>query len=219
MKKILFAAVVVLAFASCRKYPDFNDLSYKQIVATNHDASVNFGNYETYYMSDDVTLIGDDPLDTIADAAISTPVIQAIAKNMADRGYTRVSLPDNADLGINTAVITVTTTVVSYPPSYWWGYPGYGGCYYGYCGGYYPWYGYGYGYGYGYSYSYKTGSLMIQMADLKNVDDVNHKINIVWTNFNTGVLNDGTGGTTANVNAGVNAINQAFTQSTYLTTK
>lgn len=212
MKKLLFMAVVAIAFASCRNYPDLNDLTYKAIVVTNHDASANFGDYQTYYMSDDLTQIGDDPTDSIADPTLSLPILQAIASNMASRGYTRVSLPDNADLGINTAVITITTTVVSYPPSYWWGYPGYGGCYYGYCGGYYPYYGYGYGYGYGYSYSYETGSLMIQMADLKNVDEVNHKINIVWTNFNTGILKDGT----SSISQAVSAVNQAFSQSTYI---
>lgn len=212
MKKILILGALVVAFASCHDYPDFDDLSYKAIVVTNHDATVKFNDYKTYYMSDNLTLIGDDPTDTIVPPATGDPIVNAIKTNMANRGFTRVLTSANADLGINTAVIKVTTTVTTYPPSYWWGYPGYGGCYYGYCGGY-PYYPY-YGYGYSYSYSYTTGSLMIQMADLMNVDTVNYKINIVWTNFNNGIL-----GTTAqNTQGGVNAVNQAFKQSEYLET-
>ncbi len=212
MKKILLIAAVLISFSACRKLPDFDDLSYKAIVVTNHDASINFADYQTYYMSDDLTLIGDDPNDTIVSSALGDPIVSAIKENMANRGFTLVNTPVGADLGINTAVVKVTTEVTTYPPSYWWGYPGYGGCYYGYCGGYYPYY--DYGYGYGYSYSYSTGSLMIQMSDLKNVDNVNMKINVVWTNFNTGVL----GTSSQNVQGGVNAVNQAFKQSSYLKT-
>lgn len=210
MRKILLLSTVLLAFAACRKLPDFDDLTYKPIVVTNHDPLTDFTAYKTYYMADYITLIGDDPTDTIAPSSIGDPIVNAIATNMANRGFTRVPTNIGADLAINTAVIKVTTTVTTYPPSYWWGYPGYGGCYYGYCGGYYPYY----GYGYGYSYSYTTGSLMLQMADLKNVDTVNMKINIVWTNFNTGVL----GTSSQNVQGGVNSVNQAFTQSAYLKT-
>jgi hypothetical protein len=213
MKKILFVSVAILAFASCRKVPNVESLTYQFIVATNHDSTANFSNYKKYYMSDKLTLIGDDANDSVVDGSIGDPIVAAIGTNMANRGFTRVSSPDSADVGINTAVIKVTTTVVYYPPYYWWGYPGYGGCYYGYCGGYYPYYPY-YGYGYTQAYSYTTGSLMLQMADLVNVDTVNHKIRILWTNFNTGVL----GSTSGNVTGAVNAVNQAFTQSAYLKT-
>jgi hypothetical protein len=52
------------------------------------------------------------------------------------------------------------------------------------------------------------------MVDLLNVDTVNHKLNVIWTNFDSGAL-----GTTAqNVQGGVNAINQAFLQSEYIKT-
>jgi hypothetical protein len=211
MKKIILFSVSIVALASCHDYPDFDDLSYKPVVITNHDPSIDFDNYQTYYMSDSITKISDDPNDSILEATYGDPLSNAIVENMNSRGFVRVGLNDNPDLGLNTAVIKITTTVQTYPPYYWWGYPGYGGCYYGYCGGYYPYY----GYGYGYSYSYSTGSLMIQMADLKNVNDSLKKINIVWTNFNTGVLGSSS---TLNVQEGVNSINQAFTQSTYLET-
>jgi len=210
MKKIFYVLAGIIAFSSCQKVPDLEKLTYNPIVITSHDHQAQWDSLKTYYMSDDLTLIGDDPTDSIADPTIGDPILNAIIDNMDSRGFTRVSTPDSADLGINTAIITITTTVVTYPPYYWWGYPGYGGCYYGYCGGYYPWY----GYGGAYAYQYSTGSLMIQMADLENVDTVNHKINILWTNFNTGVL----GATAQNVQAGVDAVNQAFRQSTYLKT-
>jgi hypothetical protein len=214
MKKILLSSLLITALASCRHYPNFEDLTYKPIVATSHDSTANFGSYETYYMSDRLTLIGDNPSDTLVDNSVGDQIVDAIKTNMANRGYTRVANSANADIGVNNAIITITTTVVSYPPSYWWGYPGYGGCYYGYCGGYYPTYPY-YGYGYALTYTYSTGSLMIQMADLKNVDTTNHRINIIWTNFNTGVLSTYT---STNISAAVDAVNQAFTQSPYLKT-
>jgi hypothetical protein len=213
MKKIILCITVAAAFVSCRKLPDFETLTYNFIVVTSHDSTANFSNYKTYYMADNLTLIGDDANDTVVSSDIGDPMVNAIINNMAERGFTRVNTPELADLGINTAVITVTTTVVSYPPSYWWGYGGYGGCYYGYCGGYYPSYPY-YGYGYSTTYTYSTGSLMLQMADLKNVDQEHNKINILWTNFNTGVL----GNTGQNIQAGVDAINQAFKQSAYIQT-
>ncbi len=208
MKNLFIVIAVVSLFSSCRNYPDFDELSYKPIVITNYDPTANFGSYQTFYMSDDITAIGDDPNDTILASAIGTPIANAILANMTSRGYVRVSTLDSADLGINTAVIKVTTTVQTYPPGYWWGYPGYGGCYYGYCG-YYPYY--GYGYGYSYSYSYTTGSLIIQTADLMNIDTVGNKINIVWTNWDSGVL----GSTAQNTQGAVEAVNQAFSQSPY----
>jgi hypothetical protein len=210
MRNIFLLVAVITVFGSCRKYPDFDELSYKPVVVTNYDATADFGSYLHYYMSTELTSIADDPADSIADPSIAGPILNAIAANLESRGYVRVAAPALADIGINAAVIKITTTVQTYPPSYWWGYPGYGGCYYGYCG-YYPYYDYGYGGYYSYSYSYTTGSLIVQVADLKNVDNVNHKINILWTNFDSGVL----GSTAQNTSGAVSAVNQAFIQSPY----
>jgi hypothetical protein len=213
MKKILFISALVSLFVSCRKYPDFDELTYKPLTVTNYDATANFNDYKTYYMSDSLSQISDDLTDSIADGSIGTPILAAVATNLESRGYVRVASPSLADIGVNAAVIKITTTVQTYPPGYWWGYPGYGGCYYGYCG-YYPYYDYGYGGYYTYSYTYSTGSLLIEIADLKNVDPAANRINIVWTNFNTGVL----GTSTQNIAGAVSAVNQAFTQSPYLKT-
>lgn len=208
MKQLHFAALLLLVLGSCRKYPNTEELTGKPIVVTNHDSKVKFTDYKKYYMPTTVALIGDDPKDTILPANLADPLLKAIADNMESRGFVRVLTYTGADLGINSVAIKITTTVTSYPPSYWWGYPGYGGCYYGYCG-YYPYYPY-----YGYSYEYSTGSVLVQMADLKNVDNAGHKLNMVWTNFNAGVL----GSQTQNISGGVNAIHQAFLQSPYLKT-
>ena len=213
MKKILLIVSLVSVFISCRKYPDFDELTYKPVVVTNHDAGIDFNDYKTYFMSDSLTQIGDDRNDSIADPSLGGPITDAIEQNMNSRGFVRVTSPTLADLAINSAVIKITTTVQTYPPGYWWGYPGYGGCYYGYCG-YYPYYDYYYGGYYTYSYTYSTGSLIIEVVDLKNVDTTANRLNVVWTNFNTGVL----GVTGTSVGNAVSSVNQAFAQSEYFKT-
>jgi hypothetical protein len=213
MKKLFVIASLFCVFVSCRKYPDFDELTYKPIVVTNHDAAIDFNNYKTFFLSDSMTQIGDDRNDSVAPPSIGDPINSAIVTNMESRGFVRVASPALADIGINTAVIKITTTVQTYPPGYWWGYPGYGGCYYGYCG-YYPYYDYYYGGYYTYSYTYSTGSVLVEMVDLKYIDTVANRLNVVWTNFNTGVL----GSTTQNISGAVSSVNQAFTQSTYLKT-
>jgi hypothetical protein len=213
MRKILLIFMLVSVFISCRKYPDFDELTYKPLVVTNHDNAIDFNGYKTYYMSDSLTQIGDDRNDSIADATLGGPIINAIVTNMNSRGFVRVTSPSLADLGINSAVIKITTTVQTYPPGYYWGYPGYGGGYYGY-GGYYPYYDYGYGGYYSYSYTYSTGSLIVEVIDLKNVDSTSTRLNVLWTNFNTGVL----GVTGTSVGNAVNSVDQAFIQSPYFKT-
>jgi hypothetical protein len=83
-------------------------------------------------------------------------------------------------------------------PGYWWGYYGW----------YYPYYPY---YPYSYSYSYSTGSLVMDLVDVKNVPPGQERARVLWTNFSNGVL--GVSSTTA---LAVDAVNQAFAQSLYI---
>ena len=198
MKKILFTAAVLAVFASCRNTPDFDDLTYKAIVVTNHDATADFSSYQTYYLSEDVSSIGDDPLDSILDNATAQPILNAIEANMDSRGFIRESNPLLADLGFNVVAIKVTNVATMYP-GYWWGYYGW----------YYPYYPY---YPYSYTYTYQTGTLVIDLVDLKNVLPGDNKADVFWTNFNSGVLCV----SATNSALAVDAVNQAFIQSPYL---
>ncbi len=196
MKKFLILFAVVSAFTSCRKQPDYDTLTYKAIVVTNHDAKAVWASYNTYYLPGFVGEIGDDPLDSILDAGQSAPILDAIRANMNARGYTETLNSNTADIGIDVVTIT-TTTVGTYYPGYWWGY-----------GGYYPYYPY---YPYTYTYSYSTGTLIMDLIDLKNADDVTGRAGALWTSFSNGVL-----GTTSDTKLAVDAINQSFVQSPYI---
>jgi len=197
MKRILFPLfVVAVVFTSCYKQPDYDVLTDKAIVVTNHDASAVFASYQTYYLPDFVGEISDDVSDSILDAAVAQPILESIRSNMNSRGYTEVTNSDSADLGIRVVTITVTT-VGTYYPGYWWGY-----------GGYYPYYPY---YPYSYTYSYSTGSMIIELIDLENANDVTGKANVVWTSFSNGVL-----GNTSTSKLAVDAVNQSFKQSPFI---
>ncbi len=197
MKRILFPlAVVAILFTACVKQPDYDVLTSKALVVTNHDANAKFTSYQTYYLPDFVGEISDDPLDSILDNVTAAPILETIRNNMNSRGYTETQSSDSADLGIRVVTITVTT-VGTYYPGYWWGY-----------GGYYPYYPY---YPYSYTYSYTTGSMIIELIDLKNANDVTGKANVVWTSFSNGVL-----GTTSTSKLATDAINQSFKQSPYI---
>ncbi|MFI5218223.1 MAG: DUF4136 domain-containing protein [Bacteroidia bacterium] len=206
MKKILIVLTVAATFVSCRNLPDFEDLTLKPIVVTNHDAEANFSNYQTYYLPPFIDKIADDANDSTVSSSLAQPILDAIDNNMQSRGYTKVTDKNLADIGIGVVTITVTTTEVYYP-GYWWGYGGYYGGY----GGYYPYYPY---YPYSYTYTYTTGSMVVELIDLKNIDLVNNRVDILWTNFSNGVLGQGVSSSVL----AVDAVNQAFKQSPYITT-
>ena len=198
MKRILFFATV-MSLASCRNLPDFDDLTYKAIVVTNHDANAKWSTYHTYYLPSNIASIGDDPLDSLMDNATAQPILNSIDQNMQARGYVKELNPLMADLSLT--VIAIKVTNVEYMYSGWW---------YGYYGWYYPYYPY---YPYSYTYTYTTGSMVIDMMDVKNVQPGDTKANVIWTNFDNGVLEFTTGTVLA-----VDAVNQAFKQSTYIQT-
>ena len=202
MKKMLFPLIglwMVVGYG-CLKDPDFEQLSSDFVVVTNQDPNTNFASYNTYYISDTVAVVKPSGNDTILKTANSQKLVDAVKQNMAARGYTFVSKGSNPDLGINVGVTKDVSVGVVY--SGWWaGYPGwwdpwYWGWYYPY---YYPW---------AYYYTVETGSVIVDMVDLKNVR-TNNAIKVVWTTFGAGAVGDNLD---ANVQRGVDAINQAFAQ-------
>ena len=197
MKKYLLLSLTIAAFSSCRNLPDFDDLSYRAVVVTNHDSAADWSDYHTYFLPPSIGSIGDDPDDTILDIGVAQPILNAIEANMNARGYDREMNPALADLAINVVTIKVTNVATMYP-GYW----------YGYYGWYYPYYPY---YPYSYTYSYSTGSLVMDIVDVKNVPPGQERARVLWTNFSTGVLGVSTTATLA-----IDAVNQAFKQSPYL---
>src|ERR1700761_4810072 len=103
MKKHIFLLLAVaIGFASCRKEPDYNQLSSDFIVSTNFDKSVSFNTYKTYYISDTVINLGGTGKDTVITDANAQQLVNAVKTNMTARGYTFVtnSKLNKPDLGL-----------------------------------------------------------------------------------------------------------------------
>jgi hypothetical protein len=197
----VFIFATLFAVSSCTKSPDYGQLSSNFVVATNVDQKVNFSNYKTYYVSDSIATVSTSNTDTIWNDANSKKLVDAVKQNMQSRGFTFVSKGSKPDLGINMVAVKILNVGVAYP-GWGWGYPGYWDPWY--WGWYYPYY-----YPWTITYAVTTGSLGIDMIDLKNVSNSNQKLSAVWTALMGGAL-----GVAANdIDNGVKSINQAFTQS------
>lgn len=199
-------------------YPnDSISVSETDIVMTAYNDSVGFPTLKTYFMSDTVIPLRDDSTDHSL-IENNNLIIETIATNMANYGYTRVdaSYEGIPDVSVSSVAIAVTTVTVGwwypYYPGWGWGwgwykssretnyyYPGYPG--------YYP---PGYWGGYPYSTSYTTGTLLMRMAnplDIRIIDG-DTVVPIYWAGAVNGVLSSG-----SNASRITNGINQAFEQS------
>ena len=177
---LLFALVVV---SSCSFYPDDYEINSEQLVdITKYDVNADFSSFRTFAIADSVSLIKDGD-----STRLSTPearqIIDRIVKNMQDRGYARVGRTEEPHLGINVAAIEVTS--VYYYPGWYWDYYAY----------YDPWY-WGYPeYNYWYPYYppvvnyYASGTLVIDLLDLKNAPAHNNKLYLIWTAYIRGLMN------------------------------
>src|SRR3954468_2212996 len=99
MKKIFILLTVTVISLSCRKVPDLAELSNVPVVVTNHDSSTDFRNYQTYSFPDKIRFMTDDSNDTLLDPTASQAIFDVIESNMTSRGFTKVPLGSNADLG------------------------------------------------------------------------------------------------------------------------
>ena len=198
----LFLPLFLVLFFACRKYPDTSKLSTNFVVQTSKEPGADFSKYKTYYISDTIASIG--TIDSVWFDDDSKKLVEAVKSNMNARGFTLVANSHfNPDLGLGLTVIKDLNLGVVYP-GWWWG--GYWGCYWYYCG--YPPY-----YGYGAVYSIPTGTIVLDMIDLKNAT-ANKELDILWSS----VMSGGLGNSSNDVQLGVNAINQSYEQSPYIQT-
>ena len=206
--KTFFVILFVSVLFSCRKEPDTEDLKLEQVVATDRDLSANFSSYATFFISDTVSIVASASTDSILTGPLALQLVNAVKTNMTAKGYTfkprSQGLPD---LGLRLTVIKdiTRTAVCGGWWDGWWGYypPWYWGCYY--CGGYYyPWCT---------SYTYTVGTSTLYLFDIKN-QGANHNVRALWGATMFGVFSTSNNQTNADLTT--TAINQAFTQSTYL---
>jgi hypothetical protein len=206
MKKyfVLIAALALLGW-SCKPDDDAQRLLDQFVVSTSYDNTAQFGGYTTYSMSTDtIGFVSNNSNDTIITQKnddYPRPVLQKVEQNLSAKGYTRVARNQNPDLYINVYVVNDFNIyqTVTYNNYY---YPSY--------------YGYGYGYG-GYSgypsvstYSSNTGSLVIEILDLRNVTPDN-KVKVLWSAYMGDVYSS-----INLIQQSQDAIDQAFVQSPYI---
>lgn len=209
MKKVFpILLLTVVALVSCEKNADSDDLDNKFVVYTNYDKGASFGSFDTYYLPDSILIIGDKQMAEYWQDDNAQKIISAYAANMDSRGYVRTYNKEEADLGLQVSYVKSTYLVTNYgQPEWWWGYPGYWST--PYWGNWGDWY-----YPYAVTYTYSTGSFLTELLNLEAPQGQNEKLPILWTAYMSGLLS---GSTTVNVNLAVEAVNQAFKQSTYLT--
>lgn len=197
--------LVGILLGSCYKYPnDSTALSDFDVVITNHNPEMDFGQVKTYILPDTIKFIGKDLEDISADDVLfSEYVLTQIRRNMTDRNFLEVQDKDSADLQMAVGQLLLTWEVYSYFPwygygGYWWGYPGYG---------YYPPYSPTYT-------TYQTGSVVMDIANLTAIDN-SATIPVVWSSILDGFVSSTQ---TSNWSRVTTAINQAYKQSPYLVT-
>jgi len=191
-------------FTGCTKDP-LNHLSAEEsrIYITSFDSSANFSSYKTYSIADSVGVI--DNGQAIKERTESDQAyINAVNKNMQQRGYILVSKDANPDIAINVNRIYHTSTGLIDYTDYWDYYGGYWDPgYWGYPGDiYYVPYVYG-------AYQVTEGLISIDMFDLKNAAAHGNKINLIWNGLvrGEGIFDS------ANADSSVQAL---FNQSQYL---
>lgn len=210
MKRLNSILIFIIIFAgfNCKNLPPFEDLSSNFVVLTKYDPAADFASYKTFAIRDTIGVITGDPDDSVWYDNDAQSIINEVITQMTTAGYTQVSRFAKPDLGIQLVGLR-NTTVYAIPPGYWWGYPGWGSpCYWGYCGGW------GYWYPYYYTVTVSTGTIIVEMADLKNAGE-NGKINIVWNAVGNGQVGTST---SFIVDQCIRTVVQGFQQSPYLKT-
>ncbi len=202
MKKYYFVLLLPLVF-SCGKEIDPAELQDEPAVLTLYDQQVNFSDFASFYIPDSIGIVSDNTSLYHKDGSSAAQSILAkIRTSMESRGYTFTSKA-NAELGLNVTVLHQLNEEIHYA-GYWWSYDGYYNAnYWGY--GYAPYY-----YGYLYDYSYETGSMLIEMVDLKHAPST-HKLKIIW-NTEIGTIFSNT----ISVSDASRYIDEAFNQSPYI---
>jgi hypothetical protein len=205
-KEITLLALVITSLVGCRREPDTAALSNSFVVQSSRTQGIDFGAYKTFYIPDSIAIKTTNPNDSLWFDASAQQLITTVKQNMTSRGYTLVPKGSNPDIGLSFFAVKDLNVGVIYP-GWWYGWGYWGGCYWGYCG-YPPYYGYG-----GVIYSIPTGTLILDMIDLENASQ-DEQLGVIWGS----VMSGGLGNTGNDLELGVEAINQAFTQSPYIKT-
>jgi hypothetical protein len=194
MKKLVIACLISSLFLwSCQPKPNASDLLKKLVVYTDYDKTAKFStDYNSFYLRIDSINYYNPGYDTLVLSQQSGDFVDYVTHTIKDtlvaRGYQSVSRKSSPDLKVSIYIVE------NYSVSY----------------SYYP-YSYGYGYGYGGGYSANVSDqadFYIQILDLKH--PTNGKPTVIWSCDIGDIV------TLASDEVFINALAQAFKQSSYL---
>lgn len=173
------------------------------IVYTTHKEDFDFQSRSTYSMPDkivvDVEIKNGDTTYIYMKDQFAQPILQNIASNMENYGWSRVNLNQNPNMILTPSASKSTTVSYSWWYNWWYG-------------GFYP--GWGWYYPPGYSVStFTTGTVIIGFSDPNSTNIVGES-ETAWFMVGNGLLSGSN-----NVDRVNKAIDQAFVQSPYLNTK
>jgi hypothetical protein len=181
--KMLATEAAVVFMMSCATYPGLDSRLAEDLVdITKYDVKTDFTQFKTFSIVDSVSVINNKDSSKVLDSQAQALLNQIIG-DMKSRGYTKVDRKTgNPNLGINVGVVKITN-VSYYYPGWYWNYGYYNPAYWGYSI-----------YEYWYPYyppevtSYSTGTVIIDMVDLKNVPHHDNKLYIVWVAIIRGLM-------------------------------
>jgi hypothetical protein len=204
---LLTIAIGMLAFAGCAPgLPE--DVTTLDVVYTNFNPSFDFAQGTTFAIPDNVVIVTENPIQPgqqppFIDFVAGRSILTAIRTNMRARGFTQVSQFDNPDYILLPTVPENNSLLFSYNWWFWdWWYPNLGSG----LGWLYP------GYQPAVVSSVSTGSLTIQLVNMKSVSATN-QLEVDWVAIINGAL---TGSQSSNTDRAVAGVNQAFNQSPYI---
>lgn len=195
-------AAIGAMLVSCQKDPDTGKLDNHYLVYTNYDSGTDFNSIESFYVIDSILIIDNSEKPTYWNNNNSQKIINAYSDRFEGCGYTRAAASEEADVILQLSYVNNTYYFSSFGPGPWWNsYPGY-----------WNWGGWGWYYPYSFSYSYSTGSIIAELVDTNAPTPQNDKLTVIWNSYICGLLN----GNNLSLSRTMDAINQAFVQSPYL---
>lgn len=202
-KSAIFTLIVACLFTTaCEKDPDTDKLDNDYLVYTNYDKNTDFKAIETFHVIDSILIISDEAKPGYWRNNTSQTIINAYATHLKDEGYLMVNNSDDADMVLQLSYISNTYYFNNYGAGPWWNsYPGY-----------WDWGGWGWYYPYSFIYSYSTGSIIGELVSTTPDAGQKDKLTVIWNSYICGLLN----GSSLSLSRTMNAINQAFIQSPYL---
>lgn len=210
-KKIVAILMCMATLISCQQGEavGVDDLD---LVITNYNKEFDFKAIQTYALPDSVVLVNSIEYDgtrKYAKPAYGNLILDAIKRNMKEKGWELVSKTQYPDVILLPTISQSSDLHYFYSSAYWsWFFPS----------NYYP---NGWGFYYpGYNFPvlaspHKTGSVLIQMTDPSDYT-LSDQLPVAWVCIINGLTEGGNLGVQTRID---NGINQAFIQSPYLITK